>query len=100
MMFLKIAREKGLQTGVDDKHIPDKRWVIDIIGTLAPENEIFRKDYMLPTHKCKLFDIKAIELPASFLQDLPESTRRSRRKGLRLAKDGLAAQRIKRLKSL
>ena len=101
MKFLKIAKDQGWHTaGVDDVHIPDKRWLLDVIGTFAPDDEIFKKDYMPPARKNKLSEIKAIELPPSFLQDLSESTRRSKRKGLRLAKDGLAAQRLKRLRSL
>jgi len=101
MKFLKIAKDQCWHTaGVDDVHISDKRWLVDVIGTFAPDDEIFKKDYMPPARKNKLSEIKAIELPPSFMQDLPESTRRSKRKGLRLAKDGLAAQRLKRLRSL
>jgi len=102
MKFLKIARDKGwhASAGVDAEHLPDKRWLLDVIATFAPDDEIFKKDYMPPARKNKLSEIKAIELPVEFLADLPESTRRSKRKGLRLAKDGLAAQRLKRLRSL
>ena len=32
--------------GVDrEKHIPDKRWLLDVLATYTPEDEIFRKSY-------------------------------------------------------
>ena len=45
-------------------------------------------------------ELKTITLPAAFLQDLPQSTRRSRRKGLRISKDGIAGQKLERMKRL
>ena len=77
-------------TGVDDMHLPDKNWLLNVISTLNPGDEIFNKNYLPPVKETKLSEIKTISLPAEFLQDLPESTRRSRRKGLRIAKEGLA----------
>ena len=98
---LKIAADSGWQSiGIDDKHVPDKRWLLDLVATFTPQDEIFKKDYLPPARKNKLSAIEAISLPESFLKDLPASTRRSKRKGLRLALDGLSAQRLKRLRSL
>jgi hypothetical protein len=89
--FLKIALDSGWQSiGIDDKHIPDKRWLLDLVSTFTPDDEIFKKNYMPPAKKNKLSEIKAIELPEMFLKDLPNSIRKSKRKGLRLAKDGIA----------
>ena len=99
--FMKIAEEQGWQSvGIDEKHIPDKRWLIDMISTYTPGDAIFKKDYMPPVRKNKLSEIKAIELPENFLKDLPASIRKSKRKGLRLAKDGFAGQRLARLKGI
>ena len=84
--------------GIDDNHVPDKRWLLDMVSTFTPGDEIFKKDFMPPPKKNKLSEIKSIELPESFLKDLPNSVRKSRRKGLRLAKDGIAGQRLARLK--
>ena len=69
-----------------------------MVSTFTPGDEIFKKDFMPPPPKNKLSEIKSIELPESFLKDLPKSVRKSRRKGLRLAKDGIAGQRLARLK--
>ena len=52
---------------------------------------------MPPARKNKLSELKTIDLPESFLKDLPIRSQRSKRKGLTLAKEGLAGQRLVRL---
>ncbi len=86
--------------GVDDKHVPDKRWLLDFVSTFKPDDEIFKKSYIPPPKETKLSELKTIEMPASFLNDLPQSTRRSRRRGLRISKEGLAGQKMEKLKRL
>ena len=74
-----------LMLGVDrEKHTPDKRWLLDVLATYTPEDEIFAKNYSRPERESKLSEIKAIEIPVDFMKDLPLSRRKSRRKGLRL----------------
>ena len=47
--FHKICRDQNLVlTGVDDSHMPIKRWLLDFIGTLTPQDEIFKKNYLPP----------------------------------------------------
>ena len=53
-----------------------------------------------PARKSKLSEIKAITLPESFLRDLPESKKRSKRRGLKIVGEGLNSQKIHRLKVL
>ena len=99
--FHRICQSQNLTLpGVDEKHVPDKRWLLDFVSTYKPDDEIFRKNYIPPPKETKLSELKTIELPASFLNDLPQSTRRSRRKGLRISKEGLAGQKMERLKRL
>ena len=33
---------------IDEKHAPDKKWLIDVLGTLKPDDEIFKKNYVAP----------------------------------------------------
>ena len=74
-----------LMLGVDrEKHTPDKRWLLDVLATYTPEDEIFAKNYSPPERDSKLSEIKAIEIPVDFMKNLPLSRRKSRRKGLRL----------------
>jgi hypothetical protein len=70
--------------------MPDKQWLLNFIATLTPQDEIFKKNYLPPVKETKLSELKTINLPANFFQDLPQSTRRSRRKGLRIQKEGIA----------
>ena len=85
--------------GVDrEKHIPDKRWLLDVLATYTPEDEIFRKNYCPPEKASKLSEIKTIEVPVDFMKDLPFSRRKSRRKGLRIQKEGLRVQKKERFK--
>lgn len=99
--FHRICQRQNLvHTGVDDKHVPDKRWLLDFVSTFKPDDDIFKKNYIPPAKETKLSELKTIELPASFLNDLPQSTRRSRRRGLRISKEGLAGQKMERLKRM
>ena len=36
---------------IDDTHVPDKLWLVNVIATLDPTNEIFDKDYEAPPIK-------------------------------------------------
>jgi len=67
-----------------DKHIPDKRWLLDVLATYCPEDEIFKKSYNPPERASKLSEIKTIEVPVDFMKDLPFSKRKTKRKGLRI----------------
>jgi hypothetical protein len=87
--------------GVDrDKHSPDKRWLLDILATFTPSDEIFAKNYNPPERESKLSEIKTIEVPVDFMKDLPLSRRKSRRKGLRMQKEGLRVQKKMRLRMM
>jgi hypothetical protein len=99
--FHRICRDQNLVlAGVDESHIPDKRWLLDFIATLNPQDEIFKKNYLPPVKETKLSELKTISIPAHFLQDLPQSSRRSRRKGLRMQKEGIAGQKLERMKRI
>ena len=50
--------------GVDEKHQPDKRWLLDFVSTFKPSDEIFKKNYLPPAKETKLSELKTIELPA------------------------------------
>jgi hypothetical protein len=85
--------------GVDrERHVPDKRWLLDVLATYTPTDEIFNKNYCPPEKASKLSEIKTIEVPIDFMKDLPFSRRKSRRKGLRIQKEGLRVQKKERFK--
>lgn len=87
--------------GVDrEKHNPDKRWLLDVLSTYTPSDEIFAKGYCPPERASKLSEIRSIEIPVDFMKDLPLSRRKSRRKGLRLQKEGLRQQKKERFRMM
>jgi hypothetical protein len=81
-----------------EKHVPDKRWLLDVLATFTPEDEIFGKSYNPPERASKLSEIKTIEVPVDFMKDLPFSKRKTKRKGLRIQKEGLRVQKKMRFK--
>ena len=82
-----------------EKHRFDKRWLLDVLSTFVANDEIFTKSYMPPVKASKLDQIKAVDMPTLALQGLPESIRKTKHKGLRVAKDSTRAQRLERIKA-
>ena len=100
-MFRVLAEHNEWKlVGFDDKHFPDKRWLLDVIATFASDAAIFAKDYLPPVKASKLSEIKSIEVPTDFIRGLPMSQRKNRRKGLRLQKEGLRAQKKEHFKMM
>lgn len=48
---VKITADKGLDIGASDNRVPDKAWLITMLGYLDPEHEFFKKDYLPPVRK-------------------------------------------------
>ena len=48
--FHRICKSRNLLNnyGVDEVHLPDKRWLLDFVSAFRPDDEIARKDYRLP----------------------------------------------------
>ena len=55
---------------MEEFHVPDKKWMVDVIATLDPENEIFNKDYVAPSIKRRLKDIQTIVLPTEIFEEI------------------------------
>ena len=59
-----ICYAHGLKIGwIDDTHLPDKLWLVNVIATVDSTNEIFDKGYVAPPVKMRLRDIETIVLP-------------------------------------
>ena len=44
-----LAESNNLNVGwIDNVHHPDKDWLVAVIATLNPGDEIFKKDYVAP----------------------------------------------------
>lgn len=93
--FLELMKAQGIKSfGIDEGHTPDKKWLIEIIGTLRPDDEIFRKDYVPPPRKNTVEEQKTMHVPKDFMKDLPESRSKVKRRRLKLIGEGLAKQKI------
>ena len=96
-----IQANKLLLVGVEpEKHVPDKRWLLDVLSSFTPGDEIFAKSYKPPPKKGRLADYTMIEIPEQVIHDQPFSTRKTRRRGLRIIKDGLRMARQERYTEL
>jgi hypothetical protein len=68
-----VFADRSKPLGIDASHTPDKDWLLAMISTFDPENEIFHKSYVPPTRKEKKELAKGkVALPADFLVGLPE----------------------------
>lgn len=56
---------------IDESHKPDSKWLVDVIATLMPWDEMFQKDYVAPPRKAREADLKVIELPADLFVGVP-----------------------------
>ena len=52
---------------IDATHVQDKKWMVDIVATLDPGNEIFKKDYVAPPIWKRLRDVETNCAPSGGL---------------------------------
>lgn len=95
----KIAKARDLNIAwIDDKHMPDKDWMVAVIATLDPDDEIFKKDYVPPPIRKRASDIETIILPNELFENLPKSTSKVKARRLKIASEAFAAEKAARLK--
>ena len=80
--------------------MPDKKWMIDIIATLDPDNEIFKKDYVAPPIRKRLKDIETIVLPNEIFEGLPQSTRNVKARRMKITSEAFAAEKASRYREM
>ena len=71
-------------TGIDDKHQPDSLWIVAVIATYQPDDEIFDKSYVPPPRPNKLSQYKTIDFPDGFVNGLPPSRSMARSRRLKM----------------
>lgn len=71
-----------------------------MLSTHKPEDEVFQKGYVPPPRKNKLSEIESIELPVDFLNGLPQSRSKVKRRRLDIVGEGLSKQKVVRLKQV
>ena len=98
--FSKLMADKNLRSGLQPEKLPDKDWLIAVIATLHPEDEIFRKDYMPPPKKNAIEEQKTIRVPLGFFEGLPDSKSKVKRKALHIIGEGKSQQKVAYLKAI
>ena len=97
----KLADEHELNLAwIDSMHQPDKDWLVAVIATMNPDDEIFRKDYVAPPIKKRLQDVETITLPNELFEGLPKSTRKVKARRLKIVSEAFAEEKATRMKEL
>ena len=50
ILLLKCQEKKLNLAWIDEARMPDKKWMVNVLATLDPSNEIFAKDYVAHPH--------------------------------------------------
>ena len=98
--FRKITSGQKLSTGIDETHVPDKSWLLAILGTHNPGLPYFQKGYVPPAKVASIQSFQKVELPENFLEGLPSSKRKMKVKNLRLLTDYNSNAKLQRYKIL
>jgi hypothetical protein len=85
---------------IDFQHLPDKDWMVKVIATLNPQDEIFKKDYVAPPIRKRLQDIETIVLPNAILEGLPKSKSKVKARRLKIMSEAFAAEKASRIKEM
>jgi hypothetical protein len=100
-ILIKLCIEKQLNISwIDATHVPDKKWMVDIVATLDPGNEIFKKDYVAPPIRKRLRDVETIVLPAEVFEGLPPTTSKLKARRLKIMSEAFAAEKASRYKQM
>ena len=94
------AKKKLNIAWIDELHVPDKKWMVDVIATLDPENEIFNKDYVAPPIRRRLKDIQTIVLPTEIFEGLPQTQRKVKARRMKITSEAFAAEKARRFKEM
>lgn len=75
---------------IDELHSPDSHWLVAVLATLNPEDEIFRKDYEAPPVRKRRQDIETIVLPNEIFEGLPKSKSKVKARRLKIMSEAFA----------
>jgi len=89
-----------LNAGQDHNHTPDKQWLINVLSTITPKDEIFDKGYFAPTKTRTSREYKALNIPPMFVHGLPLAKKGRKRRSLRFVAEGKVSAKLMRMKEL
>ena len=82
---------------IEEGHMPDKKWMVEVLATLDPSDEIFKKDNVAPPTRKRLRDIETIALPDELFEGLPMSTSKLKSRRLKITTKAFAAEKVARM---
>jgi hypothetical protein len=83
---------------ISDKRPPDAKWLVAVVGTLLPDDEIFAKGYVPPPRRARQADAKVIEIPIEMLVGVPDSKSKAKARRLRVMGECFVDAKIDALK--
>jgi hypothetical protein len=89
-----------LPTGIDEKHTPDKAWLLTFLSTYMPGLDIFKKSYVAPPRQEKFVSNVKVELPDDFLDGLPASRKKVKHRRLGMLSKGKEQAKALRYKQM
>ena len=95
-----VATHRGLPTGIDEKHTPDKAWLLAFLSTFLPGLDIFKKSYVATPRQEKFVANVKVELPDDFLADLPASRKKVKHRRLGMISKGREKAKEQRYKQM
>lgn len=99
--LMQVCKDRNLNIAwIDETHSPNKEWLVHVIATVDPNNEIFKKDYVPPPIRKRLKDIETIVLPTELFEGLPKSTSKVKARRLKIMSEAFAAEKASRLKDM
>ncbi len=95
--LIKVCKDNKINIGITEKHVPDKKWMVLVLGHLSSKDEIFRKNYVPHPVRVRKEAPKVISVVEGFLKNLPiKPIKKNRRVQLNVTKT--AAARVKELR--
>ena len=101
--LMTLCHAQGLNVSwinVEKNQTPDKKWLVDVIGTLNPNDEIFKKDYVAPPIRKRLRDIETIVLPNEIFEGLPQSNSKLKKRRMKIMSEAFAAEKAQKMKDM
>ena len=97
----KLCIAKGYNiVWISDDRLPNRDWMVAVIATLNPGDEIFNKNYVAPPTRKRLRDIETIVLPNELFEGLPPSKRKVKARRLKIMSEAFAAEKASRIKDM
>ena len=90
----------GKQISGIDGHMPDKTWLLAVLGTFNPKLEYFKKGNMPRPKIAALSNFTKLDLPEDLLDGLPASKRKMKMRRLRMMTNSKTEGKMLRFKAL